>query len=138
MVLLSAIVIRERKYEIGVLRAMGMRKNKVALGLWVEILTITCICFVLGMSAGTMFSQPASDMILAGQTESTSAGSTSLAERLNITTETVEHIHVNVSVDAITAMGILGISILLASIAGIISVSRINKCEPIKILMERN
>ncbi|WP_438940338.1 hypothetical protein [Lacrimispora defluvii] len=25
---------RERKYEIGVLRAMGMKKGKVALGLW--------------------------------------------------------------------------------------------------------
>jgi len=138
MVLLSAIVIRERKYEIGVLRAMGMKKSKVALGLWVEILTITCICFVLGMGAGTMLSQPVSDMILVGQTESTSAGSTSLAERLNITTETEELIEVSVSVNAVTAMGVLGISILLASIAGVISVSRINKCEPIKILMERN
>jgi len=138
MVLLSAIVIRERKYEIGVLRAIGMKKNKVALGLWVEILTITCICFVLGMGAGTMLSQPVSDMILVGQTASTSTGSTSLAERLNITTETEKPIIVNVSVNAVTAMGILGISILLASIAGIISVSRINKCEPIKILMERN
>ncbi|MCL2719519.1 MAG: ABC transporter permease [Lachnospiraceae bacterium] len=138
MMLLSAITIRERKYEIGVLRAMGMKKNKVTLGLWVEILTITLICFTLGMGAGTMLSQPVSDMILAGQTASTSAGSTSLAERLNIMTETEEPIQVNVSVNAVTATGILGISILLASIAGVISVSQINKCEPIKILMERN
>jgi len=138
MVLLSAIVIRERKYEIGVLRAMGMKKKKVALGLWVEIITITCICFVLGMGTGTMLSQPVSDMILVEQADSPSAGSTSLADRLNITTETDEPIKVNVSVSALTTMQILGISMLLASIAGIISISRITKCEPIKILMERN
>ena len=117
MVLLSVISIRERKYEIGVLRAMGMKKKKVALGLWVEIFTITCICFALGMGVGTMLSQPVSDMILAGQSNST---------------------NVNVSVSLLTAMQILGVSLLLASIAGIISVSRITKCEPIKILMERN
>lgn len=117
MVLLSVISIRERKYEIGVLRAMGMKKKKVALGLWVEIFTITCICFALGMGVGTMLSQPVSDMILAGQSNST---------------------NVNVSVSILTAMQILGVSLLLASIAGIISVSRITKCEPIKILMERN
>jgi len=117
MVLLSAISIRERKYEIGVLRAMGMKKKKVALGLWVEIFAITCICFVLGMSAGIMLSQPVSNMILAGQTDS---------------------INVNVSVSVLTAIQILGVSTFLASIAGVISISRITKCEPIKILMERN
>jgi len=117
MVLLSAISIRERKYEVGVLRAMGMKKKKVALGLWIEIITITCICFALGMGAGTMLSQPISDVIMTGQADS---------------------INVNISVNAITVMGILGISILLASITGFISVSWINKCEPIKILTERN
>ena len=117
MVLLSAISIRERKYEIGVLRAMGMKKKKIAFGLWIEILAITCICFALGMGAGTTLSQPVSDMILSGQADS---------------------IHVNVSVSVLTVMQILGVSILLASIAGVISISRITKCEPIKILMERN
>jgi len=117
MVLLSAISIRERKYEIGVLRAMGMKKKNVALGLWIEILTITCICFTLGMGAGTMLSQSVSDMILAGQPDS---------------------INVNVSVSVLTVVQILGVSLLLASIAGIISISRITKCEPIKILMDRN
>jgi len=139
MVLLSAISIRERKYEIGVLRAMGMKKKKVALGLWVEIIAITCICFALGMGVGSLLSQPVSDTIMTGQAQSSAAGSTSLADRLNeangVTDETVK---INVSVNAVTALEIFAISILLASIAGIISVSRITKSEPIKILMERN
>jgi len=46
--------------------------------------------------------------------------------------------NIKVSVDGITALEIFGISILLASVAGVISISRITKYEPIKILMERN
>lgn len=139
MVLLSVISIRERKYEIGVLRAMGMKKKKVALGLWTEIIAITCICFILGMGAGTLLSQPVSDAILNGQTQLADTGSTSLADRLNASeADAKQQEKINVSVDSVTAFEIFVVSILLSSIAGIISVSRITKCEPIKILMERN
>jgi putative ABC transport system permease protein len=136
MILLSAIAIRERKYEIGVLRAMGMKKNKIALGLWTEIIVITCICFVFGMGAGTIASQPISDAILAGQNQTLGTGATTLADRLNESSQP-ETVAVNISVNTVTALQIFGISILLATIAGIISVSRITKSEPIKILMER-
>ena len=139
MVLLSAIAIRERKYEIGVLRAMGMKKQKVALGLWAEIIVITCICFVIGMGVGSVLSQPVSDAILAGQVQTNDTGVTTLADRLAGADDVArqETATVDVSINAITALQIFGISILLASIAGIISVSRITKSEPIKILMER-
>jgi putative ABC transport system permease protein len=137
MVLLSAIAIRERKYEIGVLRAMGMKKNKVAAGLWIEIIAITCICFVFGMGAGSALSQPVSDAIMTGQSQSLGGSATTLADRLNEQTQQQTET-VNVSVSAVTTLQIFGISILLASIAGIVSVSRITKSEPIKILMERN
>ena len=66
-------------------------------------------------------SQPVSDMLLAGQMQSSG---------------TVDSI--KVAVDGITALEIFGISILLASVAGAVSISRITKYEPIKILMERN
>jgi putative ABC transport system permease protein len=137
IVLLSTIAIRERKYEIGVLRAMGMKKKNVALGLWTEIIVITCICFILGMGIGSVLSQPISDAIMSGQAQSSDTSSTSLADRLN-TIETEGGKKIDIFINAVTALEIFGISILLASIAGIISVSRITKCEPIKILMERN
>ena len=139
MVLLSAITIRERKYEIGVLRAMGMKKQKVALGLWTEIFVITCICFVIGMVAGSVLSQPISDAILTGQTQTNETGATTLADRLAGADGAAEQATavVDVSINAGTAIQIFGISVLLASISGFISVSRITKSEPIKILMER-
>jgi len=135
MVLLSAIVIRERKYEIGVLRAMGMKKQKIALGLWTEIIVITCICFVLSMGVGAILSQPISDAILTGQTSE--SGATTLAERVAGNVTQSETTAIDVSISNITALQIFGISILLASISGIVSISKITKSEPIKILMER-
>lgn len=139
MVLMSVIAIRERKYEIGVLRAMGMKKKKVAIGLWTEIIAITCVCFMLGMGVGTALSQPVSDAIMAGQSRPAAAGSSSLADRLKGTDASMsgQPDIINVSVSAVTALEIFGISILLASIAGVVSVSRITRYEPIKILMGR-
>ena len=137
MILLSMISVRERKYEIGVLRAMGMKKKKIALGLWIEIMIITCICFGLGMGVGIAISQPVSDSMMADQLQSSAPKTSTLADRLNEEeAESVENIRI--SLDGITTLEILGISLLLASIAGMISVSQITKYEPIKILMKRN
>ena len=127
MILLSVIAIRERKYEIGVLRAMGMKKKKVILGLWTEIITITCICFIIGIGAGTALSQPVSDTLLARQAQSVNSSSNEILPD-----------KINVSVNGMTVLEIFGIVILLTSIAGAVSISRITKYEPIKILMERN
>jgi len=82
-------------------------------------------------------SQSVSDAIMAGQVKSSEAGSTSLVDRLK-RTDTEQPEKIDVSVNAVTALEIFTISILLASIAGVISVNRITKYEPIKILMERN
>ena len=67
LILLASIAIRERKYEIGVLRAMGMKKIKVAAGLWTETLAITIICLVLGLAVGTMVAQPVANIMLEQQ-----------------------------------------------------------------------
>jgi len=123
-----------------VLRAMGMKKNKIALGLWTEIIVITCICFALGLGAGAALAQPVAGAIMSGQAETASVSqSSTLADRLNVeTNDPGPAVEVDVAVNGITALEIFIIAILLASIAGIVSVSRITKYEPIKILMERN
>ena len=137
MILLSAIAVRERKYEIGVLRAMGMKKKKVAFGLWTEIIAITCLCFILGIGAGSALSQPVSDAIMTGQAKPPDTGSTTLTDRLSAT-DGSEAATIDVSVNAATLMEIFGFSILLASISGLISVRCITKYEPIKILSQQN
>lgn len=145
LVLLSSIAIRERKYEIGVLRAMGMKKRKVALGLWSEMLLITACCLIIGFAAGSVSAQPVSDMLLSEQIESAKA-----AQQHNNGFQGVKLVggpqakelvpleEVDVSVGTDTIIEIAVISLLLASIASIAAITKVTKYEPIKILMERN
>ncbi|MCL2513426.1 MAG: FtsX-like permease family protein [Oscillospiraceae bacterium] len=154
LVLLSSIAIRERKYEIGVLRAMGMKKGKVAVGLWLEILAIAAVCLVLGITAGIFASQPVSDTLLERQVaaiaEEDAAQSAQNANRpmIGMTigggrapgagTDAKPLENMDVSLSIVTILEIIAVAVLLASVSGIVSISRITKYEPIKILMERN
>jgi putative ABC transport system permease protein len=91
------------------------------------------------MGVGSVLSQPISDAILVGQTQTNGSGATTLADRIAGTDGATQQqtTAVDISINTFTAMQIFGISILLASIAGMVSVSKITKSEPIKILMER-
>ena len=62
--LLSFLAVGERKYEIGVLRSIGMKKNKVIRGYLYETAVIVLLCCVLGMSVGTVISQPVANLML--------------------------------------------------------------------------
>jgi len=143
LILLSSIAIRERKYEIGVLRAMGMKKAKVALGLWFEMIIITALCLIIGTFAGSIVAQPISNRLLEQQSENAQNIQDSLfvGRDLGSLSRVVNDdpiTEINVLLDIDTILQITLISLLLASAAGFAAISRITKYEPIKILMERN
>lgn len=148
LILLSTLAIRERKYEIGVLRAMGMKKNKVAFGLLTEMIVITVICLVLGLGVGLAVSQPVADSLLTNQIELAeennninggvpTLGRTGIgAPTFSSDTKPLSELQVNLSVDAITQ--IIIISLVLAGLSSVAGIMYITKYEPIKILSERN
>ena len=70
LVVLNIFNIRERKYEVGVLTAMGMKKWKVATQFLCEILVVTMLAVVLGAAIGAVCSVPVTNALLAGQIES--------------------------------------------------------------------
>ena len=70
LVVLNIFNVRERKYEVGVLTAMGMKKWKVAAQFMCEILVITMIAVILGAGIGAVSSVPVTNTLLAGQLES--------------------------------------------------------------------
>jgi putative ABC transport system permease protein len=133
-----------RKYEIGVLRAMGMKKKKVALGLWSEMLIITAICLIIGFGVGSLAAQPVCDTLLSGQIESAKAAAQQSGMQFGIAlggpmkNELVPLEQVDISVGMDTIIEIAVIALLLASLASIAAISKVTKYEPIKILMERN
>ncbi|MDR0437003.1 MAG: FtsX-like permease family protein [Bacteroidales bacterium] len=143
LILLSSIAIRERKYEIGVLRAMGMKKAKVALGLWFEMITITGICLIIGIIVGSLVAQPISTELLAQQQETAQniqdqffAGREIAGLSRVVNDDPITEINISLGMD--TMLQIILISLFLASAAGLAAISKITKYEPIKILMERN
>ena len=59
LVVLNIFNIRERKYEIGVLAAIGMKKGKIAMQFLIELLCVTFIAIILGTGVGAAASVPA-------------------------------------------------------------------------------
>ncbi len=70
LVVLNIFNVRERKYEVGVLTAMGMKKWKVATQFMCEILVVTMLAVILGAGIGAVSAVPVTDALLEKQIES--------------------------------------------------------------------
>ncbi len=142
LILLSTLAIRERKYEIGVLRAMGMKKVKVALGLISEMLVITALCLVLGLGVGSAVSQPVANSMLTNQVELAIANQNNdgvvaeAIDRSNEPEKPLSKLEINLNMNAV--IQIILISLALAGTSSIVGILYITKYEPMKILSERN
>ncbi|MEG0307301.1 MAG: ABC transporter permease [Clostridium sp.] len=144
LILLNTLSIRERKYEIGVLRAIGMKKSKVAIGLIAESLIITTMCLGIGIGVGSAVSQPVSNSLLqkqieaqkttqgmAGQGMTVSVGSISG----QVEEDTISEIDVTLNQKAL--LQVTGVALLMVLISSVVGVSYITKYEPRRILTER-
>jgi putative ABC transport system permease protein len=148
LILVSSIAIRERKYEVGVLRAMGMKKGKVVRGLLYEMGALTVICLMLGLVAGTIAAQPVADNLLQQQVEIVERAAPpvptgfELMDRLVMGPmnapegEPLSEINVGLGIEAV--LQIAAVAVLLAFVSSAIGLVNIMRYEPIKILMERN
>lgn len=65
--MLSVLQVQDRKYELGILRAMGMRKKSVMLMMLTESVIICMTGMILGMGLGSWMSQPIFDRVLEQQ-----------------------------------------------------------------------
>ena len=70
LVVLNIFNVRERKYEVGVLTAMGMKKSKVAAQFVCEILVVTMIAVFIGAAVGAVSSVPVTNALLESQVAS--------------------------------------------------------------------
>ena len=72
LVVLNIFNVRERKYEVGVLTAMGMKKWKVASQFMCEILVVTMLAVIIGAGIGAVSAVPVTNALLEGQAQSQS------------------------------------------------------------------
>lgn len=142
LILLSMLGVRERKYEIGVLRAMGMSKAKVAFGLICESVCIMVLCLCIGLGVGGFIAQPVSNRIM--QEQETLVNPRPQADYGDIISSTAG---VNETASALQEMDIIltpesiaftaAISLLLGLLTNITGIFYITRYEPMKILTER-
>ena len=69
LVVINMINIRERKYEIGVLRTIGMKKSKLSFQFMMELLLVAMVSLVVGAGIGSCLSVPVSNKLLANEIE---------------------------------------------------------------------
>ncbi len=69
LIVINMINIRERKYEIGVLRTIGMKKSKVSIQFMLELLIVTLFGLLIGAGIGSITSVPIANSLMANEIE---------------------------------------------------------------------
>jgi len=117
LVLLSISNIRERKYEVGVLRSIGMKKHQLARGMVYESLSLVTAFTVIGLLIGGLLAKPIAGMLLGSTDGLSAAGGAFNLGPLPL------------------VLSVAALLVILSSLTGILYITRY---EPIKILQERN
>lgn len=161
LIVLNIFSIRDRKYEIGVLTAIGMKKRKVALQFITEVFTVTLVAIILGFAVGAATSVPVTNALLASQ--ATSQSQTAQKQQAmgrpgqdmqqsgeggQLTPQDMQGgfgaqaanyiTQVSSATDFTVLLQLLGIGILLTLLASVASVLFIMRYEPLKILSNRD
>lgn len=157
LIVLNIFNIRERKYEIGVLTAIGMKKKKVALQFITEIFIVTFMAISIGTVIGSAISVPTSNALLESQITSQQQESTQVQQNFGMqssqmqenfrmqsmngnsnTNETSYITDISASTDLNVVLQLMGIGILLTLISGCVAVFFVSRYEPLKILANRD
>lgn len=149
LTLFSIFIIRERKYEVGVLTAIGMKKKKVALQFLTEAFLIAFIGVVVGTGLGGALSQPVANALLANQVSSIQEQQTNQMSQFGRDVGTggpggAQITNVDNYIDSLSptmdlsvVLSLAGICILLSLLASSAALIFVMRYEPMRILSER-
>lgn len=164
LAVLNMINIRERKYEVGVLRAIGMKKGKLALQFAAELLIVTFISITIGSAVGAFASVPTASYMLKNEITSIQENDSKIAQNFgrpgdgdmalgpasgragrNLMggmfnpSQKVDYItQINAVINLKVLMQLFLIGILLTMASSVISIILISRYEPLKILSNRS
>ncbi|MGF7009687.1 putative ABC transport system permease protein [Lachnospiraceae bacterium PF1-22] len=153
LIVINMFAVRERKYEIGVLTAIGMKKGKVALSFLLETLLVTICAMVIGTGLGVALSGPVSNSLLKQQIESMSEQESQQeaafgrpgGEMMNgqrgeagAPGESSYLDEVDASLNFTVLAQLIGIGLLLGIVAGMVAIVFILRYNPLDILVNRD
>lgn len=143
LAVINILNIRDRKYEIGVLRAIGMSKTKLILSLLTELFIVTVIAFIIGIIGGKLLSQPVTNKMLENEINSQQVQTENTRENFGgrgferpnerRTTQNYED-SLTVTLDAETVIILFSFGLILVIVSGSASAIFITKYNPNQIL----
>lgn len=160
LIVLNMFNIRERKYEVGVLRAIGMKKGKVALQFITELFIVTFAALIIGAAAGAASSVPVANYMLKNEISSVESQQSQVSENFGRGdrgsgqnqgggfggaggffggSQNTSYVNqINAVMDGRVLLEIAGIGVLLTLLSSGISMVFISRYEPLKILSSRS
>ena len=143
LAVINILNIRDRKYEIGVLRAIGMSKTKLILSLLIELFIVTVIAFIIGIIGGKLLSQPVTNKMLENEINSQQVQTENTRENFGgrgferpnerRATQNYED-SLTVTLDAKTVIILFSFGLILVIVSGSASAIFITKYNPNQIL----
>lgn len=145
---INMIHIRERKYEIGVLRTIGMKKSSVVLKFLMELFIVSITSITIGSAIGSLCSVPVANQLLQQEIQSNQNNNEKIQENFGrgghnmemkqteMPLEQVTEIHAAVNLSVLGKVLLIGI--ILTLVGGISAVVSIANFSPLEILRERS
>lgn len=145
---INMINIRERKYEIGVFRTIGVSKFKLTIQFVLELLIVSIIMLGIGAVIGTFLAKPVGNQLLQNEIDSTKVaeeeisnnfgrgGPMEMQHKGTVNIQTIDSI--DAVVDFTVIAQLLGIGVLLTIISSLASMISIQRFSPLTILKERS
>ncbi len=168
LVVLNIFNVRERKYEIGVLTAMGMKKGKVALQFLTESFAVTLAAVVIGVGIGGVTALPVTNALLENQIASQNTRAEQVEDNFGrgpggamgerptggemlqkpsggrggmgeFLGGAVDYVsEINSAMNFTVVLQMLGIAVLLTVVAGAVSMLFVMRYDPLRILANRD
>lgn len=158
LLVINMINIRERKYEIGVLRTIGMKKSKVCMQFILELFLVAFVSLLIGAGIGATMSVQISNSLLKNEIASSQNESNTIRDNFgkgkmdnmnkpndnfaNNGFKGVASIQAFDSIDAVVdfkvLIELLGIGLFITLFSSISAITSIQKFSPLTILKERS
>ena len=166
LVVINMINIRERKYEIGVLRTIGMKKSIVSTQFMLELLIVAVAALAIGAGIESCLSVGVANKLLANEIENSTQEMSNISKnfgskdgmpsggpggmppgmsgssskgRSNFGVAKVEQVKdINAVVDVKVLGELLGIGVVLTLLSSLASMIAISRFSPLTILKERS
>ena len=156
LIVINMINIRERKYEIGVLRTIGMKKIKLSLQFMCELVIVGIVSLLIGTAVGSFVSVPVSNKLLESEINNASEKYENIGNNFGMKNDgkgpdmkdfkggdfrvaKVEEVNsIDAAVDVKVVGKLLGIGVVLILFSSLASMIAIARFSPLTILKERS